>query len=162
MSLPALSRRVACGLLLSILGVLACSGSASAETQTFTYTGTAQTFTVPAGVSSITVDARGAAGGESGGASYAHAAGGMGARVQGTLAVTSGETLQVNVGGQGGTQGDEKGGFNGGGFGGSDSNGNAPEVAGGGGGHLISAAASTRSPSVCSSQAAAPAVAATA
>jgi len=105
-----------------------CLPSGATVTCTFSYTGAAQTFTVPAGVTSVSIDARGAAGG----ASYSGVAGGSGARVQATLAVTPSETLQVNVGGQGGTDGSEAGGFNGGG--GSPAVGGISAIAGGGGG----------------------------
>ena len=77
-------------------------------TSTFNYTGAAQTFTVPAGVTSIVVDAYGAQG-----SNYSYVTGGQGARVQGTLAVTPGQVLNIYVGGQSG--------FNGGGTGGSGS-----------------------------------------
>lgn len=113
-------------------GVLSSGGSTIACT--YSYSGAPDTFTVPTDVKSITVDALGAAGGESGGASFDHEAGGNGARIQGTLTVTPGETLQVNVGGEGGRDGSEAGGWNGGGYGGSDATGNVPELAGGGGG----------------------------
>ena len=63
---------------------------------TFTYTGGPQTYTVPAGVFSLGVDAAGAQGGVSHG--YI---GGPGARAQATLAVTPGETLTLYVGGAG-------------------------------------------------------------
>jgi hypothetical protein len=51
-------------------------------TQTFNYTGSLQTFTVPAGVTSLTMDVRGAQGGD------AQGIGGLGARMQGNLTVT--------------------------------------------------------------------------
>lgn len=76
----------------------------AATSQSFAYTGSAQTFTVPAGVTTITVDAYGATGGT----------GGYGARVRTTLAVTPAESLQVNVGGQ---NSGATGGWNGGGSG---------------------------------------------
>jgi RHS repeat-associated protein len=76
--------------------------SGSAE---FSYTGAAQSWTVPAGVTSVTVDASGAQGGNT---SY----GGLGGHVQATLAVSPGEVLQVNVGGTGAV---DAAGFNGGG-----------------------------------------------
>jgi PKD repeat protein len=78
--------------------------------QTFTFSGGAQTFQVPACVSSITVEAFGAQGGAPGGNSVS----GRGARVQATLQVVGGSTLQVNVGGQGALS---AGGWNGGGNG---------------------------------------------
>lgn len=76
--------------------------------QTFNYTGAQQTFVVPTGVTSLTLDCRGAQGGSAGGS----AQGGLGGRATRTLAVTAGETLYVYVGEQpGGTSG----GWNGGG-----------------------------------------------
>lgn len=108
------------------------STSGSTATCKFPYTGAAQTFVVPSGVQSINVDALGAAGDAD---ILTLAAGGLGARVQGTLAVTPGDNLQVNVGGQGidGGQGPWAGGWNGGGCGG-DCSGGGPDPAGGGGG----------------------------
>ena len=70
--------------------------STSPGTQTFNYTGSQQTWTVPAGVTSVTVDARGAQGGTS-----SYGTGGNGGRIQATLPVTPGQTLYINVGGQG-------------------------------------------------------------
>ena len=64
---------------------------ANAVTVTFSYTGSQQTWTVPNGVTSITVDAHGAGGGDSGGKS-----GGNGARVQTTLTVTPGNVLYIS------------------------------------------------------------------
>ncbi len=61
---------------------------------TFTYTGAVQTWTVPSGVTSLSVDAYGAQGGSS------TAAGGLGGRVQTSLTVTSGAVLNIVVGGQ--------------------------------------------------------------
>jgi len=83
-------------------------------TCTFNFTGSAQDFTVPARVTSITVEAFGAAGGDGSDVSP-HAAGGLGADVRGTLAVAPSEVLQVNVGGEGGTEHIQAGGWNGGG-----------------------------------------------
>ncbi|MBK9453156.1 MAG: CUB domain-containing protein [Bacteroidetes bacterium] len=71
--------------------------------QTFNFTGGVQTFTVPSGVTSITVDAYGAAG---------YGALGYGGRVQSTHPVVPGEVLQIYVGGAGT---ETTGGFNGGG-----------------------------------------------
>ena len=64
--------------------------------RTFAFTGGAQTFTVPAGVTSITVDALGA----EGGGSESGAVGGRGGQASATVAVTPGEVLQIIVGGQ--------------------------------------------------------------
>ncbi len=72
---------------------------ASSGSQTFSYSGAPATFTVPAGVSAVTITASGAQGGEG----NAGVAGGEGAVVQGTLAVAAGERLRVVVGGQGGS-----------------------------------------------------------
>ncbi len=83
--------------------------TASAPTtasQAFIYTGGAQTFTVPAGVTSLTVTASGAQGRDDA------QMGGRGGLVTATIAVTPGEVLTINVGGSGAT-----GGFNGGGAG---------------------------------------------
>ena len=86
---------------------------AESGSQTFSYTGAEQTFTVPSGVNSITVDVKGAAGG------YNSSSEPKGGRVQATLPVTAGETLYIYVGGKGGAS---SGGFNGGGSSGSRSN----------------------------------------
>jgi hypothetical protein len=103
---------------ISLLGLSAGATSAVAATQTFIYTGSEQTFTVPAGVSTIHVLTIGARGGKSG------AQGGAAAEVQGDLSVKPGQVLYVEVGGEGGGGGPvSPGGFNGGG-----------EGAGGGGG----------------------------
>jgi hypothetical protein len=89
-------------------------------TQTFSFTGANQTWTVPVGVTSITLDARGAQGG-----TVANGQGGNGGRLQGTLAVTPGQVLNVFVGG---TTTTLTGGFNGGANGG-----NSTSARGGGG-----------------------------
>jgi len=99
--------------------------SAQATTLTYLYTGGEQTFTVPAGVTTLHVVAIGGAGGSSA------VSGGAAAQVTGDLAVTPGQILYIEVGGKGkdGASGGA-GGFNGGaagGFGGT-------SAAGGGGG----------------------------
>jgi len=83
--------------------------------------GNEQTFTVPAGVTEITVVAAGASGGagaDSGAVDGAGGAGGFGAQVTSTLSVTPGEVLYVEVG-SGGSNAQPpflaSGGFNGGG-----------------------------------------------
>lgn len=96
------------------------------DTVSFATVGT-HTFTVPSCVTHVTVDPSGAQGGEANGM-----AGALGGRATTTIAVTPGETLQINVGGVGGnaTGNGATGGFNGGGK----SNGSAgPDGAGGGG-----------------------------
>lgn len=83
---------------------------------TFTYTGGSQTFTVPPGVTQLTLTAKGAEG-----AYYVDGdqSGGSGASASATYSVTPGETLDVVVGGEGsGQNGGYAGGFNGGGAGG--------------------------------------------
>jgi hypothetical protein len=102
--------------------------SASSGTQTFNYTGTIDNFTVPAGVTSLVIEAKGAQGGTSNGSGTN--AGGKGAYIKGTVSVTPGQVLKVLVGGQGST------GSQGGGGGGSfiTTNANAALVVAGGGG----------------------------
>ncbi|WP_226915739.1 beta strand repeat-containing protein [Hymenobacter siberiensis] len=84
---------------------------------TFVYTGTVQTYTVPAGVTSLQVDAKGAAGGTGSGSTFGLNVGGAGARVQATLSVSPGQVLQILVGAGGGytTGAVLSGGYNGGG-----------------------------------------------
>jgi uncharacterized protein (TIGR02145 family) len=104
---------------------------------TFTYTGTIQQWIVPDDVTEITVEAFGAQGGGGGSNSLA---GGLGARMSGTFAVTPGQVLDILVGEQGRTGGatsDPHGNENGGG-GGSfvvlDADNTPLLIAGGGGG----------------------------
>ena len=115
-----------CLMVPTAIGCLLLSGVASAETRTFAFTGAEQTYTAPAGVSHLYVTATGARGGGTG-------TGGRGALVSGTIAVSPGQTLYVEVGGIGGSGGfggSPQGGFNGGGSGGSR---NGLSAAGGGG-----------------------------
>ncbi len=95
--------------------------------QSFTFTGSQQTFVVPGGVSTITVVAYGA----QGGVGQKSGAAGKGGRVQANLAVTPGQTLYLNVGGRGKDSKTYTGGWNGGGTGGPEDCGN---YGGGGGG----------------------------
>ena len=81
------------GYLYEIGGYANFSGS-----QSFGYTGGNQSFTVPVGVSSISVTLYGGAGGNATGG----LAGGLGGETTGTLAVTPGQTLTVLVAGVGG------------------------------------------------------------
>ena len=78
--------------------------------QTFTFTGAQQTFTVPNGVTSISIDAYGAQGGSNSPSTNTN----YGGRVQADIAVTPGTTIYVYVGGQ---PNGLTGGFNGGGNG---------------------------------------------
>ena len=79
--------------------------------QSFGYTGSPQTYTVPPGVTSLQVDAAGAGGGSYNAGNYI---GGAGARVQATLAVVPGQVLTLYVGGAG-VYSSGGGGYNGGG-----------------------------------------------
>jgi hypothetical protein len=112
---PRFIGRIALALTTAATGVLAFAASASAATETFDYTGSAQTWTVPAGVTSATFDVYGAQG-----AGFVPGAfGGVfdpvpGGRATATIAVSPGASIQVNVGGRGL---DDQGGFNGGGDG---------------------------------------------
>lgn len=96
---------------------------ATAQTSTFSYTGAAQTYTVPPCVTSIQIEAWGAQGGIG---SNGGPASGNGGYTRGTITVTAGQVFNIYVGGQGAQPG---GGFNGGGTGGSTST-----IGGGGGG----------------------------
>ncbi len=91
-------------------------------TASFSYTGAAQTWTVPAGVTQVTLELRGAQGGGSYDCSSVRQEdGGLGGLTQGTLAVTPGQVLNLYVGGQAPDVGNvtpAPGGFNGGGDGG--------------------------------------------
>ena len=73
----------------------------------FNYTGSEETFVVPVGVTSISIEAHGGRGGNKSGYGY-------GAKVEATLSVTPGQVLYINVAGQ--SQG-SNGGYNGGGNG---------------------------------------------
>jgi len=97
----------------------------ASSSQTFNYSGSIVSFTVPSGVTSLVVEAKGA----QGGATY-WSSGGYGAYMKGTIAVTPGQVLKILAGGQGGT------GYCGGGGGGSfvTTNSNSPLVIAGGGG----------------------------
>ena len=64
----------------------------------FSYTGAAVSWTVPSGVSSLTIDAKGAGGG------YGYSDPtypGKGGRLQATFSATAGESLRIRVGGRG-------------------------------------------------------------
>lgn len=100
-------------------------------TQTYTFTGAMQTFTVPSCVTSLTVTLYGA----QGGAGYSSpATPGRGGYVTGELAVTGGETLNILVGGQGASSFANNGGGGGGGLSAIMRGVNPVVIAGGGGG----------------------------
>ena len=104
------------------VGANPCGGGPT----TFTYTGVAQNYTVPAGVTTITIDAFGAQGG-----TYGNFTGGLGARIKGNVSVTPGQVLLVYVGAQGIPSQNAGGG---GGGSGVSNGGTALVVAGAGGG----------------------------
>ncbi len=93
-----------------------CSLAANTVTCTFNFTGDEQIFTVPAGVTSISIEATGGKGGTNSEPNFAGVpgAGGYGAVVSATLAVSSGQVLYVEVGGAAQVT---AGGWNGGGHG---------------------------------------------
>jgi hypothetical protein len=112
------------------LYVLVVVEPASTGSQTFNFTGAAQTFTVPAGVTQLTISAFGAQGGAG---ALGAPAGGLGGSVSAKITVTPGEILTINVGGVGGNGNNVgpvvgAGGFNGGASAG------AGTIPGGGGG----------------------------
>ena len=104
----------------------------NAQPVTFAYTGSVQSYTVPAGVTSLTVDASGAGGGiYPGGVGTA----GAGGRMLATIPVTPGQVLNIVVGGAGGNSQYNRSGSGGGGFSGVlDAANNHLVSAGGGGG----------------------------
>jgi hypothetical protein len=135
-ALPALLASALCAPLLIPAAALATPTATSAFTSPGVYG-----FTVPAGISSISVTVVGAAGGAA-----CLASAGEGASVSATLAVAPGELLQVGVGAPGGTTGCEatsvRGGAGGGGRGGV---GVDEGLSGGGGGGASALALSTPS-----------------
>lgn len=93
-------------------GGLGVSVAPEANSAVFEYTGDTQEWEVPVGVSSAVIDCYGASGGDHGAK-----AGGNGGRVRARVDVISGETLNVEVGGQGDSAGTTWA-YNGGGRGG--------------------------------------------
>lgn len=100
------------------------------QTTTYNYTGTIETYTVPDGVNSISIQAYGAQGGNENG--------GLGASMYGEFSVTPGQVLNIVVGQQGVVNNcggaDASGGGGGGSFVWDPSDAAAPMVAAGGGG----------------------------
>jgi len=92
-----------------------CVNNAGTLTCTYTFTGAAQSWTVPAGVTQATFVVDGAQGGLGQLAGGTQGTGGLGARAQATFAVSAGQIYQLMVGGTGAVT---AGGFNGGGTGG--------------------------------------------
>ncbi len=102
-----------------------------AQTTFYNFTGSDQTYTVPAGVSTITIKMWGAGGGGGENGSDGGVGGG-GAYVSGTLCVTPGETFTVVVGGGGGAGGNAASKTNA--YGGGGASRDRPWDGGGGGG----------------------------
>jgi len=90
-----------CGSVVSFGALVATDNCTVTQTDTYSYTGSVQTWTVPAGITTITIECWGAQG--QGGN------GGLGGYAKGDLSVTPGQTINIYVGGQNG--------FNGGGLG---------------------------------------------
>ena len=96
-----------------LAGLLFFAFTVNAQVTTFNYTGAVQTYTVPAGVTSIQIEAWGAQGGSGVGFDGVPATGGLGGYSIGNLEVVPGQVLNLYVGGAGALYG--IGGFNGGG-----------------------------------------------
>ncbi|NBO56479.1 MAG: hypothetical protein EBU84_18230, partial [Actinobacteria bacterium] len=119
------------------VAIPACSPAMSPNGKTHIFPIGACTWTVPSGVTSINIDARG---GQGGWGVYGYSNGG--GQLTGTLTVTPGETLYLYVGDQGTTPAEVfnsiagRPGFNGGGWGGSTTStaSTSSAVTGGGGG----------------------------
>ena len=100
-------------------------------TETFSYSGSIQNWTIPAGITEITVDVIGASGGL--GTSPNNSNGGRGVRMQGVLTVTPGNVLKILVG-EKGVNATNNGGGGGGGGSFIVNSANSPLVIAGGGG----------------------------
>ena len=111
------TRRIVLAVATSMLGMLALAVPASAFVETFGYSGGPQTWTVPRGITEASFDLYGA----SGGGFHGDPTGGpsLGGRATATMAVTTGTSIQVTVGGSPPfTNYNQVPGFNGGGAGG--------------------------------------------
>ena len=125
------------------------AGLTEAGVSNLGFTDLVQMWTVPVGVTSITVNLRGAQGGRGANDGIGTgASGGSGGMVTGTLAVTPGETLTIYLGGAGadgtrasgaggGVGGSGSGGVYGGGRGGNAGSGGSSGGGGGGGGAAV-------------------------
>ena len=80
---------------LLLVGVFGLIGTYLSAQVTYNFTGSIDTYVVPAGVSSIQIEANGAAGGDG-----SAGTGGLGAQMIGTFAVTPGQVLDILVGEQ--------------------------------------------------------------
>ena len=103
-----------CGAVVTYVTPVGVNPCGVGQTRTFIYTGAVQTFTVPAGVTSINIAAKGARGGTSGNDNaQCGQRGGLGGSASGALTVVPGQVLNIYVGGRG--QAGNVGGYNGGG-----------------------------------------------
>ena len=106
----------------------ATAPSINQVSQTFGYSNGPQSWTVPVGVTEITVDAKGGSGG-----SALPYVGGLGARAQCRINVIPNEVLQINIGGAGlSSTAGGSGGYNGGGAGSGGGGGGATDIRRGG------------------------------
>jgi Ca2+-binding RTX toxin-like protein len=111
------TRRIVLAASTLALGMLGFAAPASGFTETFNFTGAAQTWTVPGAITNATFDLYGAAGGGFPGGTVT--APSLGGQATATIAVTPGASIQVNVGGAGQpTNSASAPSFNGGGVGG--------------------------------------------
>lgn len=110
---------------------LARQAKGQPETVTLNCTGSAQTWTVPPGVTDATVTLNGASGGSG---AVPMATGAPGGSAIGSIPVTPGETLQINVGCRGQNAAGVSGGTGGFGGGGNGGNGGISTFTGPGGG----------------------------
>jgi hypothetical protein len=121
-----------------------CQETGSTVTCSYGYTGSEQSSVVPLNVTNLQVAVTGGTGGSSG---RATGSGGRGAQISGTLAVVPGETLYLEVGGDGGNgptfaSTEAAGGFNGGGAAGAGDETDAGGSGGGGASDIRSESAS--------------------
>jgi hypothetical protein len=79
---------------------ISSAGKHPSNHQKFSYTGARQTFTVPAGVTTLKITAYGASGGGSTGSYGSKVTGGTGGLVKATIPVRPGEELAIFVGGE--------------------------------------------------------------
>ena len=120
-------------------GNSATIGSFGCTSSYYAFTGAMSTYNVPVGCTQLAITAAGAQGGGNDNYNTYFAGGGLGGQVTATVTVTAGATLDVFVGGQGGTNlpgsvAAAAGGWNGGGTGGYYNNGTSGLDGGGGGG----------------------------
>jgi hypothetical protein len=106
-------------LLVCVAAALSCASASAATVVPFSYTGSEQTFIVPANVTSLHIVAVAGKGGAGRDFGFGSGPGGFGATATADVVVSSGENLFIEVGGNGGdgfaATGTGTGGFNGGG-----------------------------------------------